>query len=106
MLKLLNKSKNFLFFQGKHYRLIIQTRVNPDLLQIVRTDEDAPNHAEYWLLPDEKAIRPYGICIYEEVEEDGNDDDEMDEEEGSEEELEDELEGENDDDQETLEQME
>ena len=43
----------------------MQTRVNPDLLQIVSTQEKDPDHAEYWLLPNEKAIRPYGVCIYE-----------------------------------------
>ena len=92
---------NFSFY-GKKYRLIIQTRVNPDLLQIVRTEEEDPNHAEYWLLPDEKAIRPYGICIYEEVEEENNEMDDDDEEESD---MEPEDESEEEIDEETLEQM-
>ncbi|KAI1712330.1 ubiquitin family domain-containing protein [Ditylenchus destructor] len=49
-------------FQGKRYRLILQTRVNPDKLLVVRK-KDA-REGEYWLLPTQEDIRPYGVCVY------------------------------------------
>lgn len=52
-------------FKGKQHSLIIQTRVDPAQLMIVKTRDKRVNHEEYWLLPDADAIRPYGICIYE-----------------------------------------
>ncbi|KAI1696971.1 poly(ADP-ribose) polymerase catalytic domain-containing protein [Ditylenchus destructor] len=49
-------------FQGKQYRLILQTRVNPDKFAVVKKKDN--QQGEYWLLPDEKDIRPYGVCVY------------------------------------------
>ncbi|KAI1711848.1 hypothetical protein Ddc_12681 [Ditylenchus destructor] len=50
------------YFQDKEYRLILQTRVNPDKLVVVKKKNDVDG--EYWLLPSEEDIRPYGVCVY------------------------------------------
>jgi hypothetical protein len=56
-------AKIFFFIQGKCYRLIIQTRVNPAEIVVVKShnlDDD-----EYWLLPaGGNDLRPYGICVF------------------------------------------
>ncbi|KAI1699478.1 ubiquitin family domain-containing protein [Ditylenchus destructor] len=49
-------------FQGKRYRMILQTRVNPDKIMVVRKKVD--KEGEYWLLPTQEDIRPYGVCVY------------------------------------------
>uniref|UniRef100_A0A915DKV6 UBA domain-containing protein n=1 Tax=Ditylenchus dipsaci TaxID=166011 RepID=A0A915DKV6_9BILA len=50
-------------FQGKKFQLILQCRVNPQLIQIVANGH-VPGHGEYWLISDATAIRPYAIlCL-------------------------------------------
>lgn len=51
--------------QGVQYRVILQTRVDPKKILVVKkaTDEQTKT-GEYWLAPDAKAIRPYAVCIY------------------------------------------
>ncbi|KAI1695681.1 hypothetical protein DdX_19454 [Ditylenchus destructor] len=55
---LANTSLPINFFEDKLYRLTLQTRVNPDKLAAVRKKDD--KEGEYWLLPSEDDIRPYG----------------------------------------------
>ncbi|KAH7694690.1 hypothetical protein AAVH_38259 [Aphelenchoides avenae] len=51
-------------FKGRRYRLIFQTRVDPSVLRVVKADGEDGLPGEYWLVPDGKHIRPYGICVY------------------------------------------
>ena len=53
-------------FQGKSFKLILQTRIDPTRCQVVKTGRAAP-HDEYWIMTDDSAIRPYGLCCYETV---------------------------------------
>ena len=45
---------------NKNYGVVIQNRVCPSKLETITT-----RHGEYWLQPDDKLIRPYGLCIKE-----------------------------------------
>ncbi len=45
--------------------MILQSRVNPASLKVIATGYTKDGHSEYWLLPDERDIRPYGVCKYE-----------------------------------------
>ncbi len=46
-------------WKGMTLRVVFQNRVSPKGLQEINT----PFNEEYWLQPDEKLIRPYGLCI-------------------------------------------
>uniref|UniRef100_A0A914XVR7 PARP catalytic domain-containing protein n=1 Tax=Panagrolaimus superbus TaxID=310955 RepID=A0A914XVR7_9BILA len=50
-------------YQGKKNYLILQTRVNPKTMQIVKA-ADFNGLGEYWLVPEGDHIRPYGICVF------------------------------------------
>uniref|UniRef100_A0A914PIR5 PARP catalytic domain-containing protein n=1 Tax=Panagrolaimus davidi TaxID=227884 RepID=A0A914PIR5_9BILA len=50
-------------FQGKTYRLIFQTRVNPKTMVVVKK-ADPNGLGEYWIVPENGHIRPYGVCVY------------------------------------------
>uniref|UniRef100_A0A914PGF6 Ubiquitin-like domain-containing protein n=1 Tax=Panagrolaimus davidi TaxID=227884 RepID=A0A914PGF6_9BILA len=50
-------------YQGKQYRLIFQTRVNPKEMVVVK-EAGVGGVGEYWLLPDGDNLRPYGVCVY------------------------------------------
>ena len=43
---------------GANYRVVFQNRVNP--VGLLKFDT---SHGPYWVTPDEKNIRPYGLCI-------------------------------------------
>ena len=45
---------------NKKYKVVFQNRVSPSKLKIHST-----SHGEYWLQPDDRLIRPYGLCIKE-----------------------------------------
>ncbi|GBB98791.1 hypothetical protein RclHR1_03320017 [Rhizophagus clarus] len=46
---------------GNKYQVVIQNRVNPT--NLVRISKKATGIGEYWISPDGKNLRPYGICI-------------------------------------------
>ena len=48
--------------EGKKYQLIFQNRVSPDGLVVI--DGSDTGVGEYWVQPNEKLMRPYGICIH------------------------------------------
>ncbi|KAH7706112.1 hypothetical protein AAVH_26668 [Aphelenchoides avenae] len=47
---------------GRWYRLILQTRVNPATVSEVKPNDTMGG--AYWTVPDGEHIRPYGVCIY------------------------------------------
>lgn len=49
--------------KGKNYRVVFQNRVSPNNLKIVRADDTGGG--EYWIQPEQDAVRPYGICVQE-----------------------------------------
>lgn len=49
--------------KGKNYRVVFQNRVSPDDLKIVNAD--VTGVGQYWLQPNQDAVRPYGICVQE-----------------------------------------
>ena len=49
--------------KGKNYRVVFQNRVNPSNLKIVSADDTGMG--EYWIQPEQDAIRQYGICVQE-----------------------------------------
>ncbi|KAH7707585.1 hypothetical protein AAVH_25176 [Aphelenchoides avenae] len=51
-------------FNGRRYRMVFQTRVDPSVLQVVKQDGVDGLSGEYWLVPNGKHIRPYGVCVY------------------------------------------
>jgi hypothetical protein len=51
-------------FQGKNRRLVIQTRVNPE--KLCRVAPAGGGGGEYWLVPDDGDLRPYGVCVFDE----------------------------------------
>ncbi|KAI1692856.1 hypothetical protein DdX_20998 [Ditylenchus destructor] len=48
---------------GEEFRLIIQCRVNPAKMRLVK--QKGSDLGEYSLVPSAEDIRPYGICAYE-----------------------------------------
>ncbi|KAI1732311.1 ubiquitin family domain-containing protein [Ditylenchus destructor] len=58
-------SKGGFEFKGKRYLLVIQIRVDPEKLKVVKPNGGVGGlDGEYWLLPDGTSIRPYGICVF------------------------------------------
>ncbi|KAH7709304.1 hypothetical protein AAVH_23415 [Aphelenchoides avenae] len=51
-------------FNGRRYRMVFQTRVDPSVLQVVKANGADGLSGEYWLVPDGNHIRPYGVCVY------------------------------------------
>jgi len=49
--------------KGKNYRVVFQNRVSPDDLKTVNSH--ATGVGEYWIQPNQDAVRPYGICVQE-----------------------------------------
>ena len=47
--------------EGKKYQLVFQNRVSPDGLVVI--DGSDTGVGEYWVQPNEKLMRPYGICM-------------------------------------------
>ena len=47
-------------FSRKKYKVVFQNRVSTTGLK-----EQTTCHGEYWIQPNEKLIRPYGLCIKE-----------------------------------------
>ncbi|GBB94550.1 hypothetical protein RclHR1_02380009 [Rhizophagus clarus] len=47
-------------YDDTDYKVVFQNRVNPKDLKKADTGS---YHGEYWITPDEKDIRPYGLCI-------------------------------------------
>ena len=47
-------AKEFLLKDGKRYKVVIQSRVNPANLY---------KYGDYWVSPKDEDIRPYGLCI-------------------------------------------
>lgn len=45
---------------GKRYQIILQSRVSPENLQIIK--EKKPGDGEYWVQPQHDCIRAYSIC--------------------------------------------
>lgn len=45
----------------RSYQLVFQNRVSPDGLVVI--DGSDTQSGEYWVQPNEKLIRPYGICM-------------------------------------------
>jgi hypothetical protein len=59
---------NFTVVVNKYYtsvfQVVIQNRVNLENLEKMNViDPITGRPQEYWLTPDEKNVRPYGICI-------------------------------------------
>ena len=48
-------------FDGKAYKVVIQNRVNPEAVKIISKNDTGVG--EYWVTPNEKDVRPYGICV-------------------------------------------
>lgn len=46
---------------GIKYMVVIQSRVNPSELIII--PKEKTNVGEYWIVPNEEHIRPYGFCV-------------------------------------------
>ena len=53
-----------MFFQGVHYRVILQCRVNPTAIQFVPHSETGLG--DYYRIEKEDDMRTYGICIFKE----------------------------------------
>ncbi|KAH7716645.1 polyubiquitin 11-like protein [Aphelenchoides avenae] len=51
-------------FNGRRYRMVLQTRVDPSVLHVVKANGADGLSGEYWLVPDGEHIRPYGVCVY------------------------------------------
>ncbi|CAJ0925623.1 unnamed protein product, partial [Mesorhabditis belari] len=50
---------------GKSYKLIVQLRVDPSRREIVpKSQHGEPGLGDYWILKENDAIRPYGICVF------------------------------------------
>jgi hypothetical protein len=49
--------------EGKEHKIVFQNRVCPDNLVVI--DEKTTGVGEYWVQPNDKMIRAYGICIKE-----------------------------------------
>ncbi|KAH7695688.1 hypothetical protein AAVH_37248, partial [Aphelenchoides avenae] len=56
-------SKGGFEFQGKKYLLVIQIRVDPEKLKVVKPSHGYGN-GEYWLMPTGDDIRAYGVCVF------------------------------------------
>lgn len=54
--------------EEKTYQVVFQNRVSPDGLVVIGSADTGVG--EYWVQPDEKLIRPYGICTRQLVKED------------------------------------
>uniref|UniRef100_A0AC34FF25 Ubiquitin-like domain-containing protein n=1 Tax=Panagrolaimus sp. ES5 TaxID=591445 RepID=A0AC34FF25_9BILA len=50
-------------YQGKEYKLIFQSRIDPNKMVVVK-QAGVDGLGEYWLLPEGGYLRPYGICVY------------------------------------------
>ncbi|GBC05257.1 hypothetical protein RclHR1_06130008 [Rhizophagus clarus] len=50
--------------EGDDYRVVFQNRVNPNSL--IRVSKEETKVGEYWISPNDKDVRPYGICIKKE----------------------------------------
>ena len=55
--------------KGKTYKIVLQNRVNPDRLKVIRASETLAG-ADYWLFPERDKpgkvdVRPYGVLIRE-----------------------------------------
>ncbi|GBB87479.1 hypothetical protein RclHR1_13970002 [Rhizophagus clarus] len=50
--------------EGSNYKIVFQNRVNPNTL--VRVSKEETGVGEYWISPNDKDVRPYGICIRKE----------------------------------------
>lgn len=48
---------------GKRYQMVLQNRVSPENLQIIK--EKKPGDGEYWVQPQQDCIRAYSICYRE-----------------------------------------
>ncbi len=46
---------------GIEYKVVIQSRVNPSELKIIPKEKNRVG--EYWIVPNEEHIRPYGFCV-------------------------------------------
>ncbi|CAF1247316.1 unnamed protein product [Didymodactylos carnosus] len=49
-------------FNNQDYYVVLQNRVNPKTVRKL-TNAETKEAGEYWITPDAKDIRPYGICI-------------------------------------------
>jgi hypothetical protein len=47
--------------KGNQYLVILQNRINPT--NVIKVSRDETGNGEYWISPDAKDIRPYGLCI-------------------------------------------
>ncbi|CAB4395547.1 unnamed protein product [Rhizophagus irregularis] len=47
--------------EGDRYKIVFQNRINPTTL--VRVSKEETGFGEYWISPNGKDLRPYGICI-------------------------------------------
>ncbi|RIA85507.1 hypothetical protein C1645_714984 [Glomus cerebriforme] len=50
---------------GNNYKVVFQNRTNPN--NLIRVSKERTGAGEYWISPDEKDLRPYGICIKKET---------------------------------------
>ncbi|RIA83899.1 hypothetical protein C1645_880250 [Glomus cerebriforme] len=48
-------------FEDGNYKVVIQNRVNPN--NLVKISKEETRVGDYWISPDGKDLRPYGICI-------------------------------------------
>ena len=47
--------------EGKRYQLVFQNRVSPEGLTVI--DSATTRVGEYWVQPDDRLVRPYGVCL-------------------------------------------
>ncbi|KAL0248804.1 hypothetical protein GEMRC1_004038 [Eukaryota sp. GEM-RC1] len=51
--------------EGKHYKVVLQNRVNPDPNHLQIISKDKTGLGEYWVSKNNTDVRPYGILIKE-----------------------------------------
>ncbi|RIA86738.1 hypothetical protein C1645_318905 [Glomus cerebriforme] len=52
-------------YEENDYKVVFQNRINPN--NLVRVSKEETGVGEYWISPDEKDLRAYGICIKKET---------------------------------------
>jgi hypothetical protein len=50
--------------EGNNYKIVFQNRVNPN--NLFRVSKEETGIGEYWISPNDRDVRPYGICIKKE----------------------------------------
>uniref|UniRef100_A0AC34GVC1 Ubiquitin-like domain-containing protein n=1 Tax=Panagrolaimus sp. ES5 TaxID=591445 RepID=A0AC34GVC1_9BILA len=58
------KHKTSFFSFEKSYKVVLQTRVDPYTMEKIEKADDQKYDGDYWLIPNDRDIRPYGVCIF------------------------------------------